>query len=117
MKESDKEFKLKVIPSRDLNIGRKYANHFIVTHGDLEFHLQCVDIVRPTEFNEQDLVDEKNRTLKAPVVADIVIPAPLIPNIIEMFKTNWEQYMESQKKKIELMESESNDDSISSTLE
>ncbi|MBN1572850.1 MAG: DUF3467 domain-containing protein [Deltaproteobacteria bacterium] len=96
-KQSNKTIDVKVIPTRDTESKRIYANYFTVNHGPFDFTFTFCDARPPlTDTEKNDVIDSK--IMAASVQVEIAIPIGLMEPIIKALKTNYDIYKKSYGK-------------------
>lgn len=82
---------IKLIPTKEIQSERIYANFFTVNHGPYDFTLTFCD-AQPPQSHEAISRATSEETLEAPVQVEIAVPVPLLPQIIQALQTNYDAY-------------------------
>lgn len=83
-----------LMPSDAIVSKRIYSNFVMVTHSPHDFSLRFCDA---SPIYDIDKVAANNSIHPAPVVAEIVIPFDVMPNLIKVMQTQYEKYLKGSK--------------------
>jgi hypothetical protein len=92
-----KAVQVNIIPTKETQSERIYANFLSVNHGPFDFTLTFCDTQPPADQEEAKKV-VKEGVIKAPVQIEIAVPVDLIPLIIDALNTNYEDYLKTHGK-------------------
>ena len=81
------------LPSYDEQPEAIYANHVIVSHTQSEFNL-FFSRINPIVTNNQI---PKGKTAKLDIVARIILPPKIMPDLIKAFESNLKKFEEKNK--------------------
>jgi len=85
----DKGVEVIMVPSNDLIPNRQYSNYVQVAQSPYDFTLRFCDA--PPMYDPQDILDNKG-VFPVPIVAEISIPFPLMPELIKTLQVQYEQH-------------------------
>lgn len=91
-----KQINFTVVPDEPGDAPRVYSNFCALSHTPYDFTLTFCEVQPPTE-NDVRRADT-NRLLRAPVRAQIVVPAQFIPNLISALQNHLRNFSESPPK-------------------
>lgn len=81
----------KIIPSKDVQSERIYANFVVIEHTSFDFSIKFCDFSPPDEKDKANIIQTK--TIKAPIQAEIVIPTTLVESLIKALTVNYGEYL------------------------
>ena len=91
-----KQINFTVVPDEPGDAPRFYSNFCALSHTPNDFTLTFGEVQPPTESDVRQA--EANRLLRAPVRAQIVVPAQFIPNLIAALQNHLRNFSESPPK-------------------
>ena len=91
-----KQINFTVVPDAPGDAPRFYSNFCALSHTPYDFTLTFCEVLPPTESDVRRA--ETNQQLRAPVRAQIVVPAPFIPHLIAALQNHLHNYSEAPPK-------------------
>ncbi|MCK4404325.1 MAG: DUF3467 domain-containing protein [candidate division Zixibacteria bacterium] len=92
-----KELTVTVVPYEKEPKERIYSNFVVIRHSPYDFSLEFCEIPPPTV--EQDKKIKKTKKIRAYVKTKIVLPAKVIPSLIQALTDNYNKYEKKFEKK------------------
>jgi hypothetical protein len=92
-KAKQEAIQIKLIPDPDMEINypRLYANFAMVQSTPFDITIRFCDAL--PMFEKPEAPDQGIMEKKIPVVAEIVLPVKIFPNLIEAMKKQYDQYL------------------------
>ncbi len=91
-----KQINFTVVPDEPGDAPRYYSNFCALSHTPYDFTLTFCEVQPPTENDVRKA--EANQQLRAPVRAQIVVPAQFIPNLIAALQNHLNTFSEAPPK-------------------
>ncbi len=82
-------FQIKPIPNEEIIPTREYSNFVLVSHTPYDFSLKFCDMI---PIQDIDKIKQNEGKHPIPVIAEIAVPASLVPNLIKALQSQLRQY-------------------------